>query len=65
MFRRERRGNNPPLSLQDIFNHIVGDIEIFVGQITAAQAKTAKKKKKKKKGNLKLKGGQTLAYFGI
>lgn len=40
------------LSSQDILNHILSDIEIFMGQIAAAVAKNAKKKKKKNKGNL-------------
>lgn len=31
-------------------NHIVSDIEIFMGQVAAIVAKNAKKKKKKKKG---------------
>ncbi|XP_035517490.1 epidermal growth factor receptor kinase substrate 8-like protein 3 [Morone saxatilis] len=34
----------------DILNHILGDIEIFMGQVAAVVAKNAKKKKKKKKG---------------
>ncbi|XP_045884738.1 epidermal growth factor receptor kinase substrate 8-like protein 3 [Micropterus dolomieu] len=34
----------------DILNHIVSDIEIFMGQVAAIVAKNAKKKKKKKKG---------------
>ncbi|KAM4581839.1 LOW QUALITY PROTEIN: epidermal growth factor receptor kinase substrate 8-like protein 3 [Fundulus diaphanus] len=34
----------------DILNHIVTDIEIFMGKISAAEAKHGKKKKKKKKG---------------
>ncbi|KAE8298592.1 Epidermal growth factor receptor kinase substrate 8-like protein 3 [Larimichthys crocea] len=33
----------------DILNHILGDIEIFIGQVSAVVAKNAKKKKKKKK----------------
>ncbi|XP_073323791.1 epidermal growth factor receptor kinase substrate 8-like protein 3 [Pagrus major] len=33
----------------DILNHILNDIEIFMGQIAAVEAKNAKKKKKKKK----------------
>uniref|UniRef100_A0A3Q2SWE1 EPS8 signaling adaptor L3a n=1 Tax=Fundulus heteroclitus TaxID=8078 RepID=A0A3Q2SWE1_FUNHE len=37
-------------SFQDILNHIVTDIEIFMGKISAAEAKHGKKKKKKKKG---------------
>uniref|UniRef100_A0A3B4ZRV6 EPS8-like 3a n=1 Tax=Stegastes partitus TaxID=144197 RepID=A0A3B4ZRV6_9TELE len=41
-----------PLILQDILNHILGDIEIFMGQVAAAEAKNAKKKKKKKKGKV-------------
>ncbi|XP_008287657.1 epidermal growth factor receptor kinase substrate 8-like protein 3 [Stegastes partitus] len=36
----------------DILNHILGDIEIFMGQVAAAEAKNAKKKKKKKKGKV-------------
>lgn len=35
--------------LQDILNHILGDIEIFVGQLSAVAAQSAKKKKKSKK----------------
>uniref|UniRef100_A0A3P9N8J0 EPS8 signaling adaptor L3a n=1 Tax=Poecilia reticulata TaxID=8081 RepID=A0A3P9N8J0_POERE len=38
------------LSVQDILNHIVTDVEIFMGKISAAEAKSGKKKKKKKKG---------------
>ncbi|XP_044077080.1 epidermal growth factor receptor kinase substrate 8-like protein 3 isoform X2 [Siniperca chuatsi] len=34
----------------DILNHILSDIEIFMGQVAAVVAKNAKKKKKKKKG---------------
>ncbi|XP_070759277.1 epidermal growth factor receptor kinase substrate 8-like protein 3 [Enoplosus armatus] len=34
----------------DLLNHIVSDIEIFMGQVAAVVAKNAKKKKKKKKG---------------
>ncbi|XP_033994748.1 epidermal growth factor receptor kinase substrate 8-like protein 3 isoform X1 [Trematomus bernacchii] len=34
----------------DILNHILGDIEIFMGKVSAVVAKNAKKKKKKKKG---------------
>ncbi|XP_014330216.1 epidermal growth factor receptor kinase substrate 8-like protein 3 isoform X1 [Xiphophorus maculatus] len=34
----------------DILNHIITDVEIFMGKISAADAKNAKKKKKKKKG---------------
>ncbi|XP_023136447.1 epidermal growth factor receptor kinase substrate 8-like protein 3 isoform X2 [Amphiprion ocellaris] len=34
----------------DILNHIFNDIEIFMGQVAAAEAKNTKKKKKKKKG---------------
>uniref|UniRef100_A0A3B3UGX6 EPS8 signaling adaptor L3a n=1 Tax=Poecilia latipinna TaxID=48699 RepID=A0A3B3UGX6_9TELE len=37
-------------SVQDILNHIVTDVEIFMGKISAAEAKSGKKKKKKKKG---------------
>uniref|UniRef100_A0A3P8TEH9 PTB domain-containing protein n=1 Tax=Amphiprion percula TaxID=161767 RepID=A0A3P8TEH9_AMPPE len=33
----------------DILNHIFNDIEIFMGQVAAAEAKNTKKKKKKKK----------------
>ncbi|XP_071351609.1 epidermal growth factor receptor kinase substrate 8-like protein 3 isoform X5 [Trachinotus anak] len=36
----------------DILNHIVTDIEFFMGQVAAAVAKNAKKKKKKKKGKV-------------
>ncbi|XP_077385150.1 epidermal growth factor receptor kinase substrate 8-like protein 3 [Festucalex cinctus] len=36
----------------DILNHIVSDIEIFMGKVAAAAAKNAKKKKKKKKGKV-------------
>uniref|UniRef100_A0A3Q4GTD5 EPS8 signaling adaptor L3a n=1 Tax=Neolamprologus brichardi TaxID=32507 RepID=A0A3Q4GTD5_NEOBR len=35
--------------LQDMLNHILSDIEIFMGQLAAAEAKNAKKKKKMKK----------------
>lgn len=38
------------LSLQDILNHILSDLEIFMGKVAAVVAKNAKKKKKKKKG---------------
>lgn len=31
-------------------NHIVSDVEIFMGQVAAVVAKNTKKKKKKKKG---------------
>ncbi|KAM4740164.1 epidermal growth factor receptor kinase substrate 8-like protein 3 [Anableps anableps] len=34
----------------DILNHIITDVEIFMGKISAAEAKKGKKKKKKKKG---------------
>ncbi|XP_028302645.1 epidermal growth factor receptor kinase substrate 8 [Gouania willdenowi] len=34
----------------DTLNHILNDIEIFIGEIAAVNAKNAKKKKKKKKG---------------
>ncbi|XP_057701134.1 epidermal growth factor receptor kinase substrate 8-like protein 3 isoform X1 [Corythoichthys intestinalis] len=34
----------------DILNHIVSDVEIFMGKVAASLAKNAKKKKKKKKG---------------
>lgn len=37
------------LSIQDILNHIITDIEIFMGKVSAAEAKNGKKKKKKKK----------------
>lgn len=33
----------------DILNHIIGDVEIFMGKISAILAKNGKKKKKKKK----------------
>ncbi|XP_019942363.2 epidermal growth factor receptor kinase substrate 8-like protein 3 isoform X2 [Paralichthys olivaceus] len=36
----------------DILNHIVSDIEIFMGQVAAVVSKNAKKKKKKKKGKV-------------
>lgn len=36
----------------DILNHILGDIEIFIGKISAVVAKNGKKKKKKKKGRV-------------
>ncbi|XP_078104630.1 epidermal growth factor receptor kinase substrate 8-like protein 3 isoform X2 [Sander vitreus] len=36
----------------DILNHIVSDIEIFMGKVAAVVAKNAKKKKKKKKGKV-------------
>ncbi|XP_061639405.1 epidermal growth factor receptor kinase substrate 8-like protein 3 isoform X1 [Phyllopteryx taeniolatus] len=36
----------------DILNHIVSDIEIFMGKVAAAVAKNAQKKKKKKKGKV-------------
>ncbi|XP_023269858.1 epidermal growth factor receptor kinase substrate 8-like protein 3 isoform X1 [Seriola lalandi dorsalis] len=36
----------------DILNHILTDIEIFMGQVAAVAAKNAKKKKKKKKGKV-------------
>lgn len=40
------------LSSQDILNHIVSDIEIFMGKVATVVAKNSKKKKKKKgKGN--------------
>lgn len=37
-------------SLQEIFNHVVADIEIFMGKVGAALAQVDGKKKKKKKG---------------
>lgn len=37
-------------SLQDILNHIIGDIEIFMGKVGAIEAKNGKKQRKKKKG---------------
>nr|XP_046239765.1 epidermal growth factor receptor kinase substrate 8-like protein 3 isoform X2 [Scatophagus argus] len=36
----------------DILNHILNDLEIFMGQIAAVVAKNANKKKKKKKGKV-------------
>lgn len=36
-------------SLQEIFNHVVGDIEFFTGKVGAAVAQEDGKKKKKKK----------------
>ncbi|XP_042358861.1 epidermal growth factor receptor kinase substrate 8-like protein 3 [Plectropomus leopardus] len=36
----------------DILNHILSDLEIFMGKIAAVVAKNAKKKKKKKKGKV-------------
>ncbi|XP_029990849.1 epidermal growth factor receptor kinase substrate 8-like protein 3 [Sphaeramia orbicularis] len=36
----------------DILNHILADIEIFIGKIAAVVAKNASKKKKKKKGKV-------------
>lgn len=39
------------VSLQDILNHILNDVEVFIGRIAAAGAKNLKKNKKKKKGN--------------
>lgn len=37
-------------SLQEIFNHVMGDIEFFIGKVGAALAQEDGKKKKKKKG---------------
>lgn len=39
-----------PFLLQDILNHILRDIEIFMGHISAVVAKNSKTKKKKLKG---------------
>ncbi|KAM7402082.1 hypothetical protein PAMP_017352 [Pampus punctatissimus] len=36
----------------DILNHLLSDIEIFMGQVAAVVAKNVKKKKKKKKGKV-------------
>ncbi|XP_068449807.1 epidermal growth factor receptor kinase substrate 8-like protein 3 [Clinocottus analis] len=36
----------------DILNHLLSDIEIFMGKVAAIVAKNAKKKKKKKKGKV-------------
>ncbi|XP_044203875.1 epidermal growth factor receptor kinase substrate 8-like protein 3 isoform X2 [Thunnus albacares] len=36
----------------EILNHILSDIEVFMGQVAAVVAKNAKKKKKKKKGKV-------------
>ncbi|KAM9362267.1 epidermal growth factor receptor kinase substrate 8-like protein 3 [Symphorus nematophorus] len=46
----------------DILNHIVSDIEIFMGQIAAVVAKNGKKKKKKKKGKV-MEGMPPVAEF--
>ncbi|KAM9408209.1 epidermal growth factor receptor kinase substrate 8-like protein 3 [Pholidichthys leucotaenia] len=40
----------------DILNHILGDIELFIGQVSAVEAKNAKKKKKKWKKSKVLEG---------
>ncbi|CAN9511717.1 unnamed protein product [Ophioblennius macclurei] len=49
-------GSDPPYTETDrnvdIFNHILNDIEIFIGRIAAVEAKNATKKKKKKKKEL-------------
>ncbi|XP_034388091.1 epidermal growth factor receptor kinase substrate 8-like protein 3 [Cyclopterus lumpus] len=37
---------------EDILNHLLSDIEIFMGKVAAVVAKNAKKKKKKKKGKV-------------
>ncbi|XP_017271221.1 epidermal growth factor receptor kinase substrate 8-like protein 3 [Kryptolebias marmoratus] len=34
----------------DILNHIINDIELFIGKVAAIEAKNGKKKRKKKKG---------------
>uniref|UniRef100_A0A3Q3KA21 SH3 domain-containing protein n=1 Tax=Monopterus albus TaxID=43700 RepID=A0A3Q3KA21_MONAL len=47
--------------LQDILNHVLSDIEIFMGQIAAVVAKTAKKKMKKKKKKGKVMAGMPSA----
>uniref|UniRef100_A0A673BGY8 EPS8-like 3a n=1 Tax=Sphaeramia orbicularis TaxID=375764 RepID=A0A673BGY8_9TELE len=41
---------NSQKHFHDILNHILADIEIFIGKIAAVVAKNASKKKKKKKG---------------
>lgn len=45
----------------DILNHVLSDIEIFMGQIAAVVAKTAKKKMKKKKKKGKVMAGMPSA----
>ena len=49
-FKGQVYDNNIFVSLQDILNHILNDVEIFMGKIAALEAKSTKKNKKKKKG---------------
>ncbi|KAM7422550.1 hypothetical protein PAMA_010544 [Pampus argenteus] len=57
-FTTEEKAFPPPHSYTeldrnvDILNHILSDIEIFMGQVAAVVAKNLKKKKKKKKGKV-------------
>lgn len=50
IYRKRIVVNDFFLSLQDILNHVLSDIEIFMAKVTAIVAKNTKKKKKKKKG---------------
>lgn len=46
--------------LQDILNHVINDIEAFMGRVAAVAPKEDKKKNKKKKNKKKKCKGKTL-----